>query len=226
MAAPGPVAASLLDGVAPAAAAAIRSIRHGTSEIVSLAYRTEQFASPPAGHGFLVAAGEPLTIDACTISSNKWPARAPEGSVLVRAFVGSRSGRSVGLSDGALVARVEADVVATLGVRGEPALVRIARWPEQMPQYTVGHLSRVAAIEAALADVPGLVLAGATYRGVGVPDCIAQGRAAARWAIAQVAPERARSARHAERRPAGSDGGRQAEPISAAGIVSGTLTFR
>lgn len=185
LAAPGPVAASLLDGIAPGAAAAIRTIRHGTSVTVSLAYRAEQFASAPRGHGFLVAADEPLTIDACTISSNKWPARAPQDSVLVRAFVGSRGGRPTPTSDEELLARVQADIATTLGARGTPVLARVARWADQMPLYTVGHLARVAAMEAEVAKVPGLVLAGATYRGVGVPDCIAQGRAAARQALGQ-----------------------------------------
>jgi len=181
--APGPMAASILEPIAPGAAAALRDIRHGTTALVSLAYRTDQFARPPAGHGFLVAAGEPLSIDACTISSNKWPGRAPEGTVLLRAFVGSRSGRSLELSDEALVAAAQRDVAETLGARGTPLLVRVARWSQMMPQYTVGHLSRVASVEAALAGRPEIALAGATFRGVGVPDCVAQGRSAARRVI-------------------------------------------
>jgi oxygen-dependent protoporphyrinogen oxidase len=55
-----------------------------------------------------------------------------------------------------------------------------------MPQYTVGHLSRVAAVEAAMIDVPGIALAGATYRGVGIPDCVVQGRSAARRLIGRL----------------------------------------
>jgi oxygen-dependent protoporphyrinogen oxidase len=72
-----------------------------------------------------------------------------------------------------------ADVATTLGARGEPILSRVSRLTEQMPHYTVGHRERVNAAFAALADLPGLVLAGAPYRGVGLPDCIAQGRSAA-----------------------------------------------
>lgn len=204
VAAPGPVAAGLLEGVAPAAAAATRRIPHGTSEIVTLAYRADQFGSQPAGHGFLVAAGEQLVIDACTFSSNKWPARAPDDCVLVRGFVGSRSGRSTGRSHADLVARVAADIATTLGVRGEPLLVRVSRWPAMMPQYTVGHLARAAAIEDALTDLPGLVLAGASYRGAGVPDCIAQGRTAAGRAIAV--------ASGGARRPSAGAGCRAADP--------------
>ncbi len=179
---PGPEAARLLDGVAPAAAAGIRTIPHGTTAVVSLGYRVEQFPSPPVGHGFLVAAGEPLSIDACTISSSKWPDRAPDGMVLVRAFIGSRSGRATGMPDEAVVAAAIRDVAAALGARGDPVLVRLARLAGQMPQYTVGHLDRVAKIFAGLDGVPGLLLAGAPYRGVGIPDCVAQGQAAAQAA--------------------------------------------
>jgi oxygen-dependent protoporphyrinogen oxidase len=180
LAVPGPAAAGMLESTVPAASAALRTIRHGTTGLVTLAYRTDQFPRPPIGHGFLVAGGEPLTIDACTISSNKWPGRAPEGTVLLRAFIGSRSGRSVKLSDEGLIAAVQHDIADTLGVRGAPLLVRLGRWAQLMPQYTVGHLARVTAVETALAEVPGIVVAGAAYRGVGIPDCIAQGRSAAR----------------------------------------------
>jgi oxygen-dependent protoporphyrinogen oxidase len=183
LAIPGPAAAGLLEPSMPTAAEGLRTIRHGTTALVTLAYRVGQFTRSPTGHGFLVAAGEPLTIDACTISSNKWAGRAPEGTVLLRAFIGSRTGHAHGLSDADLVGAAKRDVAETLGARGEPDLVRLGRWPQLMPQYTVGHLSRVAAVEAAMADVPAIVLAGATYRGVGIPDCVAQGRSAARRII-------------------------------------------
>jgi len=186
LAVPGPAAASLLEPTVPAAAAVLQTIRHGTTALVTLAYHGTQFAQPPIGHGFLVAAGEPLTIDACTISSNKWAGRAPAGTVLLRAFIGSRTGRGLALSDEELVAAAQQDVAETLGVRGAPWLVRLGRWTRLMPQYTVGHLSRVAAVEAAMTGVPGIVLAGATYRGVGIPDCVVQGRSAARRLVASL----------------------------------------
>ena len=186
LAAPAPVAADLLDGIAPATAAQLRAIPHGSSGVVSLAYRLEQFARPPAGHGFLVAETEPLTISACTLSSLKWAGRAPEGTVLLRAFIGSNGSeqeRLLGAPDELLVAAARRDLAATLGVRGEPILSRVTRLPGAMPHYTVGHLERVAAAVAGLAGTPDLVLAGAAYRGVGIPDCIAQGRAAARRVV-------------------------------------------
>jgi len=77
------------------------------------------------------------------------------------------------------VAAVHADVARTVGVREAPIVRHVARWHEAMPRYTVGHLDRVAAAEAALAARPEIVLVGAAFRGVGVPDCVARGRAAA-----------------------------------------------
>ncbi|MDA8201690.1 MAG: protoporphyrinogen oxidase [Chloroflexi bacterium] len=180
LALPGPAASALLRDAVPAASRAIDAIPHGTTAVVSLAYRADQFPQPPRTHGFLVAAGEPLTLDACTVSSAKWPGRAPDGAVLLRAFLGSRSGRAPGMSDDELRSAVESDVAATMGARGRPLFTRVSRWAGQMPQYTVGHLERVAAAEATLAALPRLVLAGAPYRGVGIPDCVSQGRSAAR----------------------------------------------
>jgi protoporphyrinogen/coproporphyrinogen III oxidase len=178
LAAPGP-AAGLIEDLAPAAASPIRAIPHGSIAVVSLGYRLDQFPEPPVGHGFLVAAGEPLSIEACTWSSLKWAGRAPDGAILLRAFAGSRREQLLDRSDTEIVAAVERDLALTMGVRSTPVMTRVARWSGQMPHYTVGHLDRVSGAFAALAGTPNLVLAGAAYRGVGLPDCIAQGRAAA-----------------------------------------------
>jgi protoporphyrinogen/coproporphyrinogen III oxidase len=178
LATPAPVTAGLLEAERPEAARHIREIPHGSSAVVSLGYPAERLPDGAGGHGFLVAAGEPLTVAACTLSSHKWAGRAPVGTVLVRAFIaGDRAAASV--PDGDLIAAARRDLAATLGLEGEPMLTRVARHPDAMPHYTVGHLGRVAAATAALADSPQIVLAGAAYRGVGLPDCIAQGRAAA-----------------------------------------------
>jgi Fe2+ transport system protein FeoA len=118
-------------------------------------------------------------ISACTLSSRKWAGRAPDGTLLVRAFIGATHPSAHGEADEALVARAHADVAGALGIRGLPILTRISRFPGAMPHYTVGHLGRVAAAEASLARFPALRLAGGAYRGVGLPDCIGQGRAAA-----------------------------------------------
>ncbi|MEW5990621.1 MAG: protoporphyrinogen oxidase [Chloroflexota bacterium] len=179
LATPARVTADLLERGAPDAAGQIRSIPHGATAVVNLAYGDDQLPDDLAGHGFLVADDEPLTISAATFSSRKWAGRAPEGTLLVRAFIGDRRTGAHDLDDPGLVAAAHRDVAGTVGIRGEPLLTRVARYPAAMPHYTVGHLERVAAAEAALAPYPALRIAGGAYRGVGLPDCIAQGRAAA-----------------------------------------------
>lgn len=180
LASPAHSSAGLLESSAPDAAHHLRSIPHGSSGTVSLGYRAAQFpdAAPPVGHGFLVADGEPLSIRACTWSSTKWAGRAPDGMVLLRAFLGWTGERLLAGPDAGIVAAVRRDIEATMGVRGDPVLTRVGR-QAAMPRYTVGHLERVAAAFGSLAGVPNLVVAGAAYRGAGLPDCIAQGRAAA-----------------------------------------------
>jgi oxygen-dependent protoporphyrinogen oxidase len=185
LAAPAPAAARLLDPIVPAAAAALRTIPFGSTVAVSLGFREDQLPGPPRGHGFLVPPGEGLAISACTWSSAKWPGRAPDGFVLVRAFLKAPDAALLAAADETLVAIARTDLERSMGVAGEPALVRVSRWPDAMPRYAVGHLDRVRAAETALAATSGILLAGGSYRGVGLPDCVAQGRAAAgrvlRW---------------------------------------------
>ena len=178
IAAPGPVSARLLEHPAPAAAEHIRSIPHSSAAVVSLAYDAGQFGSEFASHGFLVADGEQLAIDACTVSSRKWPGRAPQGKVLLRVFLGARRPSLLSATDAALVDAAHHDLAGVLGISGDPLLADVMRWHDCMPQYTVGHLDRVAAALSPLDGTP-FVLAGAAYRGAGLPSCIAQGRSAA-----------------------------------------------
>lgn len=178
VATPATTAAAMLEAAVPAAATSIRTIPHGSTAVVTLAYAPKDVPADLEGHGFLVADGEPLTIHACTLSSRKWSDRAPEGWLLARAFIGEGAA-SASWDDDALVSATKVDLATTLDLRGTPAFTSVARFRSAMPHYTVGHLDRVAAASAALAASPGLVLAGGAYRGVGLPDCIAQGRAAA-----------------------------------------------
>ena len=182
LAAPAPVTAALLADEVPAAAAAIDAIPHGTTGVVTLGYRQEALTRPLPGQGILVATDEPLVVGACTLTSAKWVGRAPDGTVLVRAFLPERSAAVLAGDDATIAAAVHADLVTLLGLRGDPILRRVARWREAMPRYTVGHLDRVAAAEAALATRPELLLVGGAFHGVGIPECVARGRAAGRRA--------------------------------------------
>jgi len=172
-------AASLLQPLAPEAASLLRHIPYASTATVSLAFREGDI---PAlrGHGFVVARGEGWRITACTWASAKWPDRAPPGFALLRAYVGGASDAAVlEQSDEEILQVVREELHAAMGIAATPVFWRIVRWPASMPQYTVGHLERLAAVEAALASYPGIVLAGAGYRGIGLPDCIRQGLAAA-----------------------------------------------
>lgn len=178
VATPAPVAAALLEMELPVAARALAGIPHGSSILVTLAYRREQVGRELVGHGYLVPLAEGGAISACTWSSEKWPGRAPDDAVLFRMFVRDE-GTWTSLPDAALVAAGRAGVERTLRIAGGPVLVRVTRYTGSMPRYTVGHLDRVAAIAEVMTAWPQVVLAGASYRGVGLPDCVTQATAAA-----------------------------------------------
>ncbi len=164
---------------------ALDAIDYASSATVTLAFPADAVAGRLAGFGFVVPFAERRSLLACTFASRKYPGRAPAGFELLRAFVGgARRPDLVELDDAALTAIVRAELRALLGIAAEPALVRVARWRRAMPQYAVGHLDRVAAIERRAAALPRLALAGAAYRGVGIPDCVRSGEAAADGAIA------------------------------------------
>jgi len=184
--------AALLAGPAPAATSALSEVPLATSTVVSLAYPADAFGKPLETHGWLEA--DPAPISGVTVSSAKWAGRAPEGTVLIRAFVPERLGEIARAGDEVLTARIGAHLAEVIGVRGEPLLTRIARWPSMMPTYTVGHPARVTAAEEGLAGLPAWRIAGSALRGVGVPDCVADGRRQAALALdhagsrARVAP--------------------------------------
>ncbi len=184
LAGPADASARLLASEVPPAAGAIRSIPHGSTGVVTLGYRAASLAQPIVGHGFLVAGDEPLCFGACTFTSSKWAGRAPDGTILLRAFLPERSAAILARGDADVVAAVHADLARILGLREPPVMRHVARWHEAMPRYTVGHLDRVAAVEAAMETRPEIVLAGAALHGVGVPECVARGRAAGRRAAA------------------------------------------
>ncbi|MFO7167263.1 MAG: protoporphyrinogen oxidase [Chloroflexota bacterium] len=185
MAAPASVAAGLVAPFQPELAAALRAIRFVSTATISLAYPREAIRRPLDGYGVVIPRRERRRINALTVSSDKFRHRAPEGYALVRAFVGgSRTPEALELDDEGLVALARDELRQILGVEGEPVLARVYRWLNANPQYEVGHLERVDRLEALCP--PGLHLAGCAYRGVGIPDCVRQGREAAERALALV----------------------------------------
>ncbi len=165
--------ASLVRSFAPKAADQLAAIRYLSSGTISLAYRAEDVKHALDGFGVIIPPSERRSINAITISSDKFDGRALKGQVLLRVFFGgSRSPQMMSLGDTDLLVRVRAELSSILGIDAPPILSRIFRWPNANPQYDLGHLNRIAAIEAALP--PGLHVAGSAYRGVGLPDCIQQ----------------------------------------------------
>ena len=143
-----------------------------------LGYRREDVSHLLEGYGLVVAGRERLRTTALSFVSTKFPFRAPEGHVLLRAFLGgARDGAVLGLGDQELIETVRQEMKGTLGLRGEPVMTRVFRWPVGTPQLEVGHLERMAAVEASLP--PGLFLCGAGVRSTGIPDSIADGTRAA-----------------------------------------------
>jgi oxygen-dependent protoporphyrinogen oxidase len=172
----------LLAPHAAAAARALAAIDYASMAIVTLAVGIEGADRLP-GSGFLVPPVEGRTIKASTFTSAKWgwAATAGEGLAFVRASVG-RAGETSDLHrpDDELVAIAVAEVSEAIGHQLPRILdAHVQRWGGALPQYTVGHVGRVADIRAGVATLPGLEVAGAAYDGVGIPACIATGRAAA-----------------------------------------------
>ena len=169
----------------PALATLLEEIPYASAATVSLGYRRADVPHALDGFGFVVPRTEGKALLAGTFSSVKYPGRAPEGHVLIRGFLGGMlNAAMLAEDDEVLVARARTELRGALGITSEPVLTRLHRWPASMPQYYVGHLARIETIERALAALPGLSLAGAAYRGVGIADCVRGGEAAAEQALA------------------------------------------
>lgn len=180
VAAPAFAAAEMLRGLDPSLASQLGAVEYASTVTISLAYPREAVRLTLDATGYIVprAVGRPVL--ACTWASAKFTGRAPDDRVLFRLFLGGAGrGSFVDHDDADLRAVARAEMRDIMGIAAPPVLERIHRLPRAMPQYDVGHLERVAAIEAAARRMPGLALAGAAYRGVGIPDCVRSGERAA-----------------------------------------------
>jgi oxygen-dependent protoporphyrinogen oxidase len=185
LATPADVSAGLLAPVRPDLVALLQAIPYVSSATITLAYRQADVGKLGEGRGFVIPRVENRELTAVTWASSKFPYRAPEGLMLLRALVG-RVGResAVDLPDELILRLVREELWEMLGLTAEPVLSRIYRWHQALPQYVLGHLDRLAEIDRELADLPDLFLLGAAYRGVGIPDCIQSGNQEAKRALA------------------------------------------
>jgi oxygen-dependent protoporphyrinogen oxidase len=173
-------AAELVRPLSPAAAGFLERISYASTATVSLVYESRELGTRLDGSGFVVPRVEGRDLLAATWTSLKWPHRASPNDVSVRCYVGG-VGREAVLrqDDDSLIRCIREELHAIAGITATPRYVEVNRWERAMPQYVLGHLELVGRVEAALSRFPGLALTGAAYRGVGIPDCINDGTAAA-----------------------------------------------
>ena len=173
-------AASLLSPIDAALAAACGTIRYLSTATVVFAFLRQAVEHNLNGTGFVVPRTEGLSITAGAWISSKWAQRAPEGYVLLRAFLGgARDPNVLSKTDQELTNAALADLTTLLGIRDLPTLTRVYRWNRSSPQQEVGHADLMKQIDAHLTRQPGLFVSAAGFRGVGIPDCIADARATA-----------------------------------------------
>jgi oxygen-dependent protoporphyrinogen oxidase len=189
VAVPAEAAAGLLRQLDPSLARPLGGIPYASVTLLTLRFSRHVVASPLDGTGFLVPTRAGRLLTACTWLSSKWPELGRSDDVLLRASMG-RYGNdpSAEMSDEEVVARALGELHQMLDLRGDPVETIVTRWPGAFPQYLVGHLQRVRAVEERAARHRGLALAGAALHGVGIPACIGSGRRAANDLLGGLAP--------------------------------------
>jgi oxygen-dependent protoporphyrinogen oxidase len=187
LALPAAAAAAVVRDVDEELARLLDDVRYASVTLVTMRFAPGEIGAELRGTGYLVPRPDGDLLTACTWLSSKWPELARPDDVLVRVSAG-RFGddRAATMDDETLVDRALTELAAPLSLSGPPLEWHLARFDDAFPQYEVGHLARVEAMERAAARA-GLALAGAALRGVGIPACIASGRAAAQAALAHVA---------------------------------------
>lgn len=188
LAIPAARAAALVHSIDRELSTLLAQITAASSAVITLVYPREQIARPLDGFGFVVPRIEGRPILAGSFPGVKFPARGPRELVPIRVFMGGAlHGNVLQHDDARLTEIAQRELADLIGASGAPIESHVARWPESMPQYHVGHLALVEKIDQRVAMHPSLALAGASYRGVGIPQCIRSGRAAAERLAAQLA---------------------------------------
>ena len=182
LAVPASAASRLLATLSPGASASLAATEYASIATVLVGYPKNAVGGLPVdkGTGILVPSALGTVVKAVTFLSSKWPQYADGGTFWVRLSTGRYGDRrAMTLDDDALLTQARADLRSFTGFDGAPSHVRVQRWPNAMPQLTVGHLDRLSTARGALAELSGMALAGASYDGVGLAACLASARAAA-----------------------------------------------
>lgn len=193
LAGPAPETAAIVAACDSVLAGLVEGIPAAPLAVVCLGYSTAALAtaSPRDGFGFLVPRSEPFTILGALWESSIYPGRAPEGKTLMRVMIGgARDPGAVTMEDGRLLAIVQRDLAAIMRIGVTPEFVRIIRHSRGIPQYVRGHTARLRDIDARLQALPGLFLAGNSYRGVSINSCVADAPVLAARALDHIAARR------------------------------------
>ena len=181
---PAYVSGSLIEVFAPNGAAASRAIDYSSVALTLLILPPQTIDIDPTISGVLVPRLEGLYITAVSFASHKWPALARDGAQVLRVSTGRRNKTAwQSLSDDELATAIRSDLGTIFDAEIPPGPAHITRWMQALPQYDVGHAEKIAAIDDALASLPGLTLTGAWRNGLGLPACVASGKAAAKAAV-------------------------------------------
>ena len=172
--------ARLLEGLGAPGGRELAEVPYAPSITVSLGYLREQVPAQLEGTGFVSSPEWRGSVRACTYASLKYPGRAPRGSLLLRAFLGSPS------SDADPARLAHEELARMLGINGSPLWARVFTWPRGIPRYKAGHADYVAGLRAGLARLPPVAIAGAAVDGAGVSACVRSGRQAARTVLTRL----------------------------------------
>ncbi len=194
IAAPAHAASRLTSEIDSVLSEKLKMIPYVSTATISIAYRKEDIEHPMNGFGFVVPRSEKRKIMASTWSSIKFSGRAPDGSVLIRCFVGgSKNMELVDLSDKEMIELVRSELADIMGIRAEPVIARVFRFKNAMPQYTVGHEERIEWIDERVTGTPGFYLTGSAYHGIGIADSIRYGEITAKKILHQFQGQEAHS---------------------------------
>lgn len=186
-AAPACNTAEMLAGLDNSLSGILQQIPYATMSVVCFGYERERINHPLDGFGYLIPKKEGRSILGTLWDSSMFENRAPQGKVLLRSMMGGACfPEYIRLSDEEVVSRVKKDLCDVMGITADPSFIRIFRHEQAIPQYTVGHAKRLDSINDRLRNLPGLILTGNSYRGIGLNDCVAAAQKASDEAIMKI----------------------------------------